>query len=90
MVLMMYNTQNHWRLALSKGPNSVCVSPSPHLKTEAHTVSEMFSSYLEFRTMDTVHKPSHSEQGVMFKDLHCTGLWHSETAVFYCICSRLH
>jgi hypothetical protein len=35
-------------------------SPSPHVKTETDPVSEtaVFSSYLEFRTVDKVHKPS--------------------------------
>jgi hypothetical protein len=47
-------------LALSTGPNRAF--PCPHLKTETDPVSEtLFSSYLEFRTMDKVHKPSGSE-----------------------------
>jgi hypothetical protein len=38
------------------------VSPSPHLKKETAPVSEtLFSSYLEFRTMDKLLKPSDSE-----------------------------
>jgi hypothetical protein len=38
------------------------MSPFPPLKTETDPVSEtLFSSYLEFRTMDKVQKPTHSE-----------------------------
>jgi hypothetical protein len=38
------------------------VSPSSHLKTETDSDSEtMFSSYLEFGTMDKIHKPSDSD-----------------------------
>jgi hypothetical protein len=55
---------NRWtgRIAFSKGPDKVDVSPSPLLKKETYPVSEtLFSSYLEFRTMPKVHKPSDSE-----------------------------
>jgi hypothetical protein len=40
------------------------VYPSLHLKTEADPVfvNVVFSSYLEFWTMDKVHKPSDSKQ----------------------------
>jgi hypothetical protein len=39
------------------------MSPSSHLKIETDPVSEtlFFSSYVEFRTLDEVHKPSDSE-----------------------------
>jgi hypothetical protein len=49
--MMVYNTQNYWvfrlRLALSKGPDRVGVSP--HLRTETDLVSEtcFSSNYLE-------------------------------------------
>jgi hypothetical protein len=38
------------------------MSTFSHLKTETDTVSEtLFSSYLEFRTKDKVHKPGDSD-----------------------------
>jgi hypothetical protein len=47
--------------SISKRPNRIG-SPSPHLKTEADSVSETFnSSYSELRTMDKIQKPCDSE-----------------------------
>jgi hypothetical protein len=41
---------------VSRGPNKV--SPSPHLKMEKPNFRNvMFSSYLEFRTLDKAPKP---------------------------------
>jgi hypothetical protein len=46
--------------ACSNGPNRVCVSHHPHLRTETVPVSETLWS-LEYRTMDEVQKPSNSK-----------------------------
>jgi hypothetical protein len=63
VLTMVYNTQNYWglRLALSKGPNRIGVSP--HLRTETDPVSEtsclfFFLVIIEIRTMDKVRNPS--------------------------------
>jgi hypothetical protein len=49
-------------LALSKGPNSVGVSPqSPEDAKRSSFRNAVFSSYLEFLTTDKVHKPGDSQ-----------------------------
>jgi hypothetical protein len=54
-------------LAFSKGPNRVGVSiPSSEDGNWSSFRNVVFSSYLEFRTMDNVHKPSHSKCIVRF------------------------
>jgi hypothetical protein len=58
----------HWTLALSNGPSRVGVSfPSPEDGSRSSFRNVVFSSYLEFRTMDKVQKPSDSER-IMFLD----------------------
>jgi hypothetical protein len=54
------------------------MSPFPHMKMETDPVSEtLFSSYLEFRTMDKVLKSSDSEQKKYFQNtLRKTGIWN--------------
>jgi hypothetical protein len=48
-------------VAFSKGPNRVGVSfPSPEARNRASFRNVVFSSYLEFQTVDKVHKPSES------------------------------
>jgi hypothetical protein len=60
--MMVYNTRNHslvhrLRLALYTAPYKVDVTP--HVKAETEPPSgTLFSSYLEFRTADKVHRPS--------------------------------
>jgi hypothetical protein len=50
---------NDKRSALSKGPNGVCVSlPSPEDVNRSSFRNVVFYSYLEFRTMYKVNKPS--------------------------------
>jgi hypothetical protein len=50
------NLQAHWlRLALSKGPNRVCVFPS-HLRTDTDPVSETLC-FLTFRIPDDGQNP---------------------------------
>jgi hypothetical protein len=50
------------RLALSEGLNIVDVSlPSPKDGNRSSFWNVMFSSYLEIRTMDNVHKPIAAE-----------------------------
>jgi hypothetical protein len=49
------------RLALSKGPNRVGVSfPSPEDGNRSRFRNFLFSSCLQFRTMNKFHKPSYS------------------------------
>jgi hypothetical protein len=59
---------NHWtlRLALSKGPNRVGVSlTSPAERKRSSFRNIVFSSYLEYRTMDKVYEHSDSEWTVL-------------------------
>jgi hypothetical protein len=49
------------RLDLTKGTNRVGVSPWPENRNRSSFRNVIFSSYLEYRTMDRVHKPSVSE-----------------------------
>jgi hypothetical protein len=52
---------NHWRLALTKGPNWVGVFSPLHLRMETDPVSETSCFYsIEYRTMGKVKKPSNS------------------------------
>jgi hypothetical protein len=54
-------------LALSKGPKRAGVSlPSPEDGNTSSLRNVVFSSYLEFQTMDKVHKPSDSEEIHLF------------------------
>jgi hypothetical protein len=56
-------------LAFSKRPNRVKVSfPSPEDGNRPSFRNVLFSSYLEFRTIDIVHKRSHSEPFVHRQD----------------------
>jgi hypothetical protein len=49
-------------LALFKGHNRVDVSlPSPEGENRSSFQNDVFSSYIEFRTMNNVYKPSESE-----------------------------
>jgi hypothetical protein len=60
------------RLALSKGPNRVGVSPT-HLRTETDPVSETLCSIvlLEYQRMDEVQKLSKSKQLSSVSVQHC-------------------
>jgi hypothetical protein len=56
---------SHW-LTLSKRPNRVGVPLlSPEDGKRYSFGNAVFSSYLEFRTMDNVHKPSDSEYSII-------------------------
>jgi hypothetical protein len=57
------NLKLKWlRLALSKGPNEVGISlPSPEDRNRSSFRNTVFSSYLEFRTIDKVQKHNNSE-----------------------------
>jgi hypothetical protein len=61
------------RLALSKGPNKVGDSlPSPADGNRSSFRNDVFSSSLEFWTMNKVHKPSDSER---YSDVYVTYEW---------------
>jgi hypothetical protein len=50
------------RLAISKGPNGVDVFlPSPEDGNRSSLRNDVFSSYLQFKTMEKVQKPNDSE-----------------------------
>jgi hypothetical protein len=54
-----------WALALSEGPNRVGVFlPSPENENRFSFRNVVFSSYLEFRTIDEVQKPSDSQNNI--------------------------
>jgi hypothetical protein len=53
------------RLALSKGPNRVGVSPSPEDENRPNFRSVVFSSFSEHRTMNKVKKASNSKKGLV-------------------------
>jgi hypothetical protein len=58
VVTFYQSLENTLMLSLSKGPNRVDVSfPSPEDGNRSSLRNVVFSSYLEFRTMDEVHKP---------------------------------
>jgi hypothetical protein len=56
------------RSALSKGPNKVCVSiPLSENGNRSSYRNGVFSSYLEFRTLDKFHIPSDSEENRLYE-----------------------
>jgi hypothetical protein len=58
---MLYNTHRRLMLALSKGPNRVGVSLLPSEDKQIQFPTRYVFQYLEFRTMDKVHKRSNSD-----------------------------
>jgi hypothetical protein len=84
--MMVYNTQNSWvfglcpssgiqllTLALSKGPITVGVSPSPEGGNRSSFRNVVFYSFLEYWMMEKVQKPSNSGDNLFFENINIIG-----------------
>jgi hypothetical protein len=59
---LIHVTVQWLRLSLSKWSNGVCISPSPENGNRSSYRNFVFSSLLEYRTIDKVQNPSNSER----------------------------